>query len=165
MIDAAAGSYPSSTPRPHAAARRAPGPLSFLIARAGAPWLDRRLAAGVAQWHSPLHAARAVQITGARRRRRLARSLEALAERAEMPHNMFLHSSVVEPCREQVREALPQILMLTIDLRGARPVRARGVAALHRVITDGGGPCYVRSDRAALARALEQVSQWLDIQE
>ena len=164
MRDMAAGTYSTARPR-RPAARRPPGALSFLIARVGSSWLDRRLALGVTQWHSPLHAARAVQITGVRERRRLARSLEALAERAEMPHSMFLHPTVVEPCREQVREALPLILALAADLRRARPVRARGVAALDGVIADGGGACYARSDRAALVLALEQVSQWLDIQE
>jgi hypothetical protein len=163
MREAAAGVH--STPRARTAARRPPGALSFLIARVGASWLDRRLAAGVAQWRSPLYAARAAQITGARERRHLARALEALAERTETAHSMFLHSTVVEPRREQVREALPSILALAAALRSGGPVRARGVASLRHLIADGGGPFYSRADPGALAAALEEASRWLDIQE
>ena len=54
--------------------------LTRLLARLRSPKLDKELAAGAASWSSPVHAARALQLTGTRHRRALARSLERLVE-------------------------------------------------------------------------------------
>ncbi len=131
--------------------------LSALL-RAGT--LDRELAAGVPSWRSPGHAARAVWLTQPRRRRGLARALEILVERSKQPVKRG-RSSAVEPCREQVRDALREIMAITSRLRSSEPIDARGVALLRALVTDGGGPCYARSRPAALTEALQEVSPWL----
>ena len=70
--------------------------------------------------------------------------------------------STIEPCRKQVREAPPQILAIAARLRDGTPVEARGVANLKLLLTDGAGPCYVRSHPHALAEPLRRIAGWLD---
>ena len=67
------------------------------------------------------------------------------------------------PCREQVRDALPEIMAISAWLRTAEPVDARGVAMLRAVLADGGGPCYVRSHPAALTVRLQELSRCLRV--
>jgi hypothetical protein len=143
-----------------AAARRGSRPLAGLAARLRAPSLDRQLASGVPSWCCPRHAARALQLTSMRRRCTAARSLEALIERSEErpPRG---RSAAIPPCREQVRDALPEIMAITARLRSTEPVAARGVAMLRELLGDGCGPCFISSHPAALTEALDQVSRWL----
>ena len=131
-------------------------------ARLHAPSLDRELASGIAPWRSPLHAARALALTGDRNRRGLARSLERLIEHAQRPPGPY-RGAVVQPCREQVIEALPALLTTAGRLRSAEPIDARGVARLNILLSDGSGPCYVRIQRNALTDALQEISQWLAV--
>jgi hypothetical protein len=135
-----------------------------LLAHLRAPWLDRQLAAGVASWHSPTHAARALQLTSARNRTALARSLERLVEQAEEPPR-FARGAVIVPCRPQVREARPIILTMAFRLRSRSPVAAHGMARLKLLLSDGVGPCYAPSRPDALVIELQTVSQWLDVQD
>jgi hypothetical protein len=135
---------------------------SRLLARLCAPLLDRNLAEGAAAWRSPLYAARAVQLTSPRCRQKVARWLESLNERAERPSAPF-RSAAVTPCREQVEDALPIVLSIASQLRSQSPVDAHGIASLRQILSDGGGPCYTRNHPGALARALEDASQWLDV--
>jgi hypothetical protein len=135
-----------------------------LLAHLRALWLDRQLTAGVASWHSPTHAARALQLTSARNRTALARSLERLVEQAEEPPTPA-RSAVIEPCRPQVREARPIILTMAFRLRSRSPVAARGMARLKLLLSDGVGPCYAPSRPDALAIELQTVSQWLDVRD
>jgi hypothetical protein len=132
-----------------------------LIARVRAPQIDRQLATGVAPWRSPAHAARAVQLTSATRRNALAGSLERLLRDASRPPIRF--SAVIPPCREQVLEAREAIAALVALLRSGDPIDARGAARLWVLVTDGAGPCYVRTHPRALSGALQSASQWLDI--
>jgi hypothetical protein len=142
--------------------RRRPRKVIALCALLRAPSLDRQLAAGVPTWRSPQHAARALQLTSARRRRAAARSLEELVERSEarMPRG---RSAAIPPCREQVRDALGEIMAISARLRSAEPVDARGVAVLRALLADGGGPCFIRSRTDALTDALREVSRWLSV--
>ena len=133
-----------------------------LVARVLARRLDRELAGGIAPWSSGAHAARAVQLTSDRSRRALARSLERLIEDVEKPRSRFM-SAAIAPCAAQVRQAMPLILALASRLCSAQPVNARGIAQLSRLLADGGGRCYVRLHPEALTLALQQVSQWLDV--
>jgi hypothetical protein len=48
--------------------RRRPPALTAARARLHSHSLDRELGAGIATWRTPLHAARALQLTGRRRR-------------------------------------------------------------------------------------------------
>jgi len=133
-----------------------------IVARLLAPRIDRDLAQGTLSRSTVTHAARAVQLTDGRGRRSLARSLQLLVERAERtaPSGM---SAAIAPCREQVRNALPEIRAISAWLRTAEPVDARGVAMLRAVLADGGGPCYVRSHPAALTARLQEVSRCLHV--
>ena len=133
-----------------------------LNARLHAPSLNRELASGIAPWRSPLHAARALQLTRERNRRGLARSLERLIEQAHQPRGQY-RGAVVDPCREQVIEALPVLLGIASRLRSADPIDARGIARLTILLSDGSGPCYVRIRRNALTDALREISQWLTV--
>jgi hypothetical protein len=127
-----------------------------------APSIDRQLAGGVPSWSSPRHAARALQLTGARRRKATARSLERLLEQCEA-RVPFGRSAAIPPCREQVRDALAEIMAITAYLRSGAPVDARGVAMLRELLGDGGGPCFRRSHKHALTEALQEVSRWLSV--
>lgn len=142
--------------------RRANPRSAGLSARLRAPWLDRQLAAGVPSWHSRAHAARALQLTSDRNRRRLARFLERLVERAEERPAPF-RSASVPPCRAQVREARPLMLAIALRLRTVAPVDARGIARLMDLLSDGGGPCYVPTHPHALSSALLTVDESLDV--
>jgi hypothetical protein len=137
-------------------------PFARLTARICSPWLDPQLAAGVPSWRSPSHAARALQLTGDRDRRSLARSLERLLEDAERIPTPF-RGAAIRPCRGQVLGALAEIMAISALLRSAQPVDARGVAMLRAILTDGGGPCYIRSHPAALSEELREVSRWLRV--
>jgi hypothetical protein len=150
---------PHSSPR--SPRRQEPPWDDRIVARLLAPWLDRDLAEATL-FRSPVtHAARAVQLTSSRRPS-LARSLDALVERADQaaPSSM---SAALRPCREQVRDALPEIKAISARLRTAEPVDARGVAILRAVLGDGGGPCYARSHPAALTVRLQEVSRCLRV--
>ena len=138
--------------------------VGWLVAHLRAARLDRQLAAGSVPWRSPVHAARALQLTSDGYRRGLARSLERLVEQAEQPRGPF-KGPVVQPCREQVRAALPLMLTIAARLRDPAPVDARAIARLCALLSDGAGPCYTPSDPGALTGALETISQWLDVQD
>jgi hypothetical protein len=142
--------------------RRSRHPLAPLLARLRAPWLNRQLAAGVEPWRSPVHAARAKQLTGDRTRRMLARGLERLVEQAEEPPSLS-RAAVIHPWRPGVREARPLMLTLASRLRRSAPVDPRGIAALKDLLTDGGGPVYTPGDPDTLKRQLEAIDQWLDV--
>jgi hypothetical protein len=131
------------------------------MARLRAPWLDGQLATGTEPWRSPVHAARALQLTSARSRRSVARSLEKLVERADEPSAPY-RSAVVPPCRRQVREARPLLLLLAARLRGNDPVDPRGVAALKSLICDGAGPVYAGGRPDALRARLESITPALE---
>ncbi len=128
-----------------------------------APWIDAQLIRGVATWRSPAHAARALQLTGRRRRRTLAAGLERLVADSARPPGHASRQTVIEPCREQVLQALPLILAIAAKLRAEGPINARGIAGLRLVLTDGAGPCYARIHGGALKDALQVISTWLDV--
>jgi hypothetical protein len=157
MKTAHAVTWPAATSRPTSFRSQLAARLN---ARLHAPTLDRELASGIAPWRSPPHAARALQLTGDRNRRGLARSLERLVENAQCGRRQSC-SAVVYPCREQVLEALPSLLTVAGQLRSAAPIDARGVARLSILLSDGSGPCYLRIRRNALTDALQEISQWL----
>ena len=148
-----------SAPLPVAAGRHTY--LTALRARLRAPILDRQLAAGIASWRTPVHAARALQLTSPRSRHTLAGSLERLVETAD-DHRGPFRGAAVQPCSEQVHEALPLILAIAVHLRSTAPVAASGVARLRALLSDGGGPCYLPSHDDALRSALEPIRQCLD---
>jgi hypothetical protein len=138
---------------------RRPRLAHSILARLRAPSVDRQFAGGIASWRSPVHAARALQLTSGRRRRNVARSLELLIEHAEQPRSL---TAAVSPCRAHVRDARPVLLRTAAQLRSNAPVDVRGVVRLRELLSDGGGPCYIWSHPQALTSALETAAQWLD---
>jgi hypothetical protein len=158
MRTASAITWPSAPAEPSAASLW----RARLSAHLHAPSLDRELAAGIAPWRSPRHAARALQLTRGHSRRDLARSLERLLEHADQPPTPF-RGAVIPPCREQVMEARPLLLGIAGRLRSGGPVDARGIARLRRLLSDGNGPCYVKIQGNALNNALQEISQWLAV--
>ena len=145
---------------PRTVRHRQPRWYDHTVARLLAPRIDRDLAKGSPSWSTVARAARAVQLTGRRRRDSVARSLELLVERAEQPPARG-RSTAIPPCRDQVRHALSEIMDIASRLRSAEPVDAHGLAMLRALLGDGGGPCYVRSQPAALTQALQEVSRCL----
>lgn len=134
-----------------------------LIARMLAPWLDGELARGLGTSLSEAHAARAAQLTTKHTRRAVAVSLDRLVDRAENPRRGFL-TWVVQPCPEQVLEAVPLIVSIRSRLRSTEPLNAEAVARLKSLLSDRAGPCYVRSDPGALSAALRDVSEALEVE-
>ena len=140
-------------------------PTARVRARLRAPWLDRQLAMGAPTWCTPVHAARALQLTSDRSRRSLARSLARLVRDAEQRPVGPFGGGPVPPCRIQVHNARPLLLALSAQLRAGEPVEAAGIARLRALLCDGTGPCYARIEPDALTTALQAISQWLEVQD
>ena len=128
-----------------------------------ARWLDRELASDIGASLSAAHAARVGQLTKARTRRALARSLDRLVERAD-DRPSRPPSWTIQPCTEQVRAAMPLILSTASRLRSDESLSPIGIARLKTLLRDASGPCYVRSRPDALTVALEDVSHALEIE-
>ena len=153
-----------TAPAPQPLLSRRRSALVRLSAHLRAARIERDLCAGAETWRSPAHAARAVQLSSDRSRWNLARSLDRLIEDSERRQAPF-RGAALQPCREQVREALPHILEIGCRLRCGAPVNARGMAMLRQLLCDGAGPCYVRTPRGALASALESVCDMLKVRD
>jgi hypothetical protein len=136
-----------------------------LWAQLRGPALDRQLAREMASWASPLHAARALQITSPRRRRLLADSLERLLDDVRRPARGPRLGAAVPPDRQQINAAASQIEALATRLRDGEPVRAEGVARLRALLCDGAGPVYTPSRSPDLPGALDAVARWLNVED
>jgi hypothetical protein len=140
--------------------RRRPTLEDRLIARMLARWLDEELARGMGASLSEAHAARAQQLTGERARRKVARTLERLVDRAQNPRTANL-SPLPAPCPEQVRDATPLILSIRCRLLAGQPLGAQGVARLKTLLRDRSGACYTASGEGGLTVALQEVAELL----
>ena len=143
--------------------RRPPSRPVRLWARLRASGLDADLATGIAPWRSPVHAARALQLSGERNRRMLAGSLDRLVKETETPTSRFFRGAVIPPCRAAVSAQIPQIRVLATRLRSKKPVRAEGMARLRLLLCDGTGPVYSRKRSGMLPAALEVIVQSLEV--
>ena len=112
--------------------------------------LDRALSDGADPAATRQLAAHASLITTPAMRAELAESLERLA-RTE--HEPTTYRRVV-PFRRAIRANATELRALAALLRGSTPVRARGVAMLRALVTDGTGPAYTDRDGGALAGRL-----------
>ena len=124
--------------------RRKPTLEDRLIARMLAPCLDEELARGTGTSRSEAHAARAEQLTGERARRRVARMLDRLVDRAQNPRPAHL-SPLRPPCPEQVRVAMPLIVSIRSRLLAGEPLATEGIARLKTLLRDRSGACYIAS--------------------
>lgn len=135
-----------------------------MIARLLASWLDPELVAERGSSLSSTHAARAGQLTAEHTRRSLARALDRLLERAEHQRHTSLLAGI-PPCRDQVRQAAPLIGAVAVRLRSSDALDPRGIARLKTLLGDRRGPCYASDRPDALANALREVSELLDVRE
>jgi hypothetical protein len=124
--------------------------LSVLISR----WrLDRDLADGVDPCVSKTHALRARQLTDARGRRQLARSLRHAVSDADGPSRLS-QQAAVPPSRGPVIACREGLLGIADLLEGPGPLNACGVARIRSLITDGLGPLYCERAECSLLDAL-----------
>jgi hypothetical protein len=109
--------------------------LSVLLSRRR---LDRELAAGGPAAADAERALRAAQLTGPTMRRQLARSLRrAVDPRPGLSAAVPAHPGVAADWREP-------LLGLADRLEAPSPVNPCGVARIHELLTDGGGPLYIQ---------------------
>jgi hypothetical protein len=132
------------------------------IARMLAQWLDEELGRGVGASLSEAHAARAEQLAGDRARRGVVRSLDRLVDRAQRPRSASL---LIQPCPEQVRDAMPLILSIRARLLSGEQLAAQGIAQLKTLLRDRDGACYLASGDDTLTAALQRISDVLDAEQ
>jgi hypothetical protein len=142
---------------------RGPGRLVSLRARVRHESLDRELASGIAPWRSPAHAARALQLTSARRRDTYAVGLERVLAETERPPRNTRFSGVVTPNAAAVILCAPTIWEIVATLRAPAPVSAEGMARLRALLCDGAGPLYCAGNDDQLRQSLEHISRWLPV--
>ena len=132
--------------------------LSVLVAiraRARGGQLDRAIASGRAPATDPVFARRALQLTGARTRSRLATSLEAVIAEAHDPRGS---ASAVPVNRRAVLAAQAELRGLISHLRNPGTVSARGVAIVRCLLTDGTSPLYGHAPHTGLADAAAEAA-------
>jgi hypothetical protein len=142
---------------------RPPRRLVSLRARLRHGSLDRELACGIAPWRTPAHAARALQLTSARRREAYAVGLQRVLAETERPPRNTGFSGVVTPNAAAVIVSAPTIWEIVGTLRAPAPVSAEGMARLRALLCDGAGPLYHGRDPAQLRQVLEHISRWLPV--
>jgi hypothetical protein len=116
--------------------------------------VDALLVNGVDPASTPILAARAVALTSRRSRSAMAEGLTRLVEEAHGRQRRWWALGHHEPIRANA-DALSALAGL---LRSSRPLRVRGVARLHVLLTDGDGPCF-NGDARALAGRLERARE------
>ncbi|HME05381.1 MAG TPA: hypothetical protein VKG38_20320 [Solirubrobacteraceae bacterium] len=126
-----------------------PGRVARLVARLRAGSLDRKLIAGADPASSPQLAARAARLTAPRTRALIAEGLDGLLQAAHGPKQRW--SAVGR--RDALLANAEEISDLAALLHGDVPLRARGIAMLSELLSDGAGPAY-HGGREELARHL-----------
>ena len=128
--------------------------VTRLRARLHAGRLDRDVDNGVAPVPGSPLAVHMARLTSMSEREALARSLrQALAdlhrERPAFSPRVPVHVERLASCEDVIDD-------ITLRLHGPRPVRARGMARLRMLLSDGTGPLY-RTGRGSLAAGLRGV--------
>ena len=127
------------------------GRAARLAAWARSGSLDRQLIAGADVAGSPRLAARAAKLTAPRTRALIADGLERLLQAAQGPQRRWSAVGRGDPLLANTAE----IGELAVLLRGTTPLRARGIAILSELLSDGTGPAY-NGGREDLARRLHE---------
>ena len=125
-----------------------------LRARLFAGRLDHDVEDGVAPLPGSPLAVHLVRLTSIDEREALARSLRHALGDARDHHGPFspripVHPDRLAACRDVIDD-------ITLRLHAPRPVRARGMARLRLLLSDGTGPMY-RAGRGSLAAELRGV--------
>jgi hypothetical protein len=121
----------SAAPRPSLVAR--------VIARVRADKFDHQLAVGIPAPAGSALAAHQARLTSTAEREAIARSLRLAVRDA---HTGAVFSSRIPVHPRNIAAAEELIDRITLRLHAPRPVSARGMARLRRVLSDGGGPLY-----------------------
>jgi hypothetical protein len=127
---------------------------SRLKARLFAGRLDREVEAGIVPLPDSSLAVHTARLTSTGEREALARTLRQALD--EMRHGRQGISSRIPVHPERLASCRGVIDDITLLLHSPRPVRARGVARLRLLISDGRGPLY-RSGRGSLGAELRGV--------
>src|SRR4051794_5250313 len=122
-----------------ATAARRPSIASRVVAGFRAGMFAPRLAVGVRAPAGPALAVHQARLTSAAEREAIARSLRAAVHDA---HTGAVFSSRIPVHPRNIAAAEELIDAITLRLHSPRPVRARGMARLRRVLSDGSGPLY-----------------------
>ena len=108
---------------------------------------------------TPELALRARQLVCRRSRQQLATSLERLVKEAA---RSVPPRAVAVPLPREIVEAQTCLLSIAACLRDERPVYARGMALLSRLLSKGSGPAYNPCARESLRNAVEGIAAALD---
>ncbi|AGB23600.1 hypothetical protein Mycsm_03294 [Mycobacterium sp. JS623] len=122
---------------PTAAAR--PSVIARVIARLRAERFDHQLAVGVPAPAGSALAAHEARLTSTSEREAIARSLRQAVRNS---HTGAVFSSRIPVHPRNIAAAEDLIDTITLRLHSPQPVRARGMARLRRVLSDGSGPLY-----------------------
>jgi hypothetical protein len=143
-------------PLPHnPPAERSPSWRARLAAKVFAERYDRQLEACAPVRPASALAVHVARITASREREQLARSLRTVLQEACEPRLGGLATRV--PVRRAAVTAAEDLIdQVTLRLHAPAPVRARGMARLRMLLSDGVGPVY-RSGRGSLAAELRGV--------
>ena len=143
--------FVASTLDRHAEEVFAPGAVARLAARVRGRGLDRALINGADPAASAALAARAAQLTGEAQRSAVADALERWLDMSARARRW-----AVIPSRRAIEANRAELRDLVAMLRAPRPVYARGVAMLRRLVRDGAGPAYAEAQGFALHSALSE---------
>jgi hypothetical protein len=148
---------PRAAPRPARGAANAPPLPDRVRARLHACALDARLADGERGDGDALLAARAWQLAHRATRARLACALDnVLAELAGAPGPRA--GAAVPVDRREAAIARSELIRLADRLRDGRPIAAKGIAMLRRLLCDGASPLYLPDADDELWRALRRAA-------
>ena len=123
--------------------------------------LDEALADGASPVWTPELALRARQLVSRSSRQQLATSLERLVNEAQRSVPPRAVAAVPLPRRE-ILEAQTSLFSIAARLRDERPVYARGMALLSRLLSDGSGPAYNPHAGGSLRHAVGAIAAALD---
>jgi hypothetical protein len=123
---------------------------------------DRLLRASDGRWdsHDAL-AWRVAELTSARERRTLARSLRGIVEEATSPQPMVSASPLNRRRVATYTGLIGRVAERVGDVE--RPVSAAGIVLLRDLLTDGAGPLYVGGDVKELPAALRRIESLLEV--
>jgi hypothetical protein len=135
-----------------------------LAARWRAHILDVQLAHGTEPEAGAALALRAHALGEPRMRKLLARGVQRVLQDARSPQRP--HLARIPAGRREVLAAADELDELTTRLRSPGLLAPRGLASVHLLLSDGGGPLYARSAtgelRAAVSHALEALEPSLE---
>lgn len=140
---------------------RSPTLREWLLCRAQGHRLDRALAAGTPPESDAVLCLRAHLDVAAGRRAAVARALRRLVRDATQPPRYVHHGSPTLQ-RVRIRKARGELELLIRRLESPGPLPAAGMAKVHLLLCDGGGPLYYAGARSDLQRLLDEALQTLD---